>query len=256
MFIYRKFILFIFAVSAIFFSSFASGDEDSVPQNPIAVIELFTSQGCNSCPPADEILADYSSDSSVLAFSWHVDYWDYLGWKDTFSSSEFTSRQKLYAAEFRRRGIYTPQAVINGRTHVVGSRRRDIANTISTYETEGKDLTVPVSVIPDSEFVKVAASSPDLSDTTAWIIYFDREQTVDIQRGENRGKLITYHNVVKDYSMLGMSDQDGKLDITLPIDELKRNGTEACAILVQKSGVYGTLGPIVGAGVLYDLQDL
>jgi len=111
-----------------------------------AVVELFTSQGCSSCPPADKILSGYAKSNDVLALSWHVDYWNYLGWKDTFSKAEFTKRQRSYAVSFRRRGVYTPQAVVNGRNHAVGSQRSEIESLISTFQSNGQGLTVSVEV--------------------------------------------------------------------------------------------------------------
>ena len=219
-----------------------------------AVLELFTSQGCHSCPPADKLVGQYANQGDVLALSWHVDYWNYLGWQDTFSKPEFTRRQQYYAAAFKRRGVYTPQAVINGRTHVVGSNASEIATLIDTYEGAGKGLTVPVRMTRTGDTVRVSLSgNQDVGNATIWIVYFDRKKTVDIKRGENRGKKITYHNVVRDMTMLGMADRD-VIDLTLPLDEMKRKGTEACAVIVQRKTPKGLPGAIIGAAVLKDLQ--
>ena len=218
---------------------------------PIAVVELFTSQGCSSCPAADKILAEYAKRKDVLALSFHVDYWNYLGWKDTFSRAEFTERQRRYAASFRRHGVYTPQAVINGRTHAVGSRRQDIEDLIDGYVRDGKSLTVAVNTQREDENIRVTTDA-ESGDATLWVVYYDKKRSVKIERGENRGRVITYHNVVRDVSMLGMMKQ-GKLDVTLPLEEMRRRGFESCAIVLQQNTAAGTPGPILGAAVIEDL---
>ena len=214
------------------------------------VVEMFTSQGCSSCPAADKILTEYAKGNDILALSWHVDYWNYLGWKDTFSKSEFTDRQQRYAISFRRRGVYTPQAVINGRDHAVGSRRSDIEALITGYENSGKGLTVPVNATLENDAVRVTAEGSQ--NATLWVVYFDRDRKVKITRGENRGKTIAYHNVVREVAMLGMM-KNGSIDVTLPLDEMKRKGHEACAVILQKTTRAGTPGAIIGASLVGDL---
>ena len=227
--------------------------QQRVLENPRGVVEMFTSQGCSSCPPADRVLGDYAKRGDVLALSWHVDYWNYLGWSDTFSEARFSERQRSYANAFRRRGVYTPQAVVNGRDHVVGSDRRRIEGLLSDYASSGLGLTVPVSLTRvDDKRVRFFAEGADLDDAELWIVYFDSSHTVDIGRGENRGRTITYHNIVRDYSLLG-SGRDGVLDVTLPLSGLKHEGSDSCALLLQRN-VGGIPGAIIGAAVLYDLQ--
>lgn len=222
-------------------------------QQPVSVVELFTSQGCSSCPPADRILGEYAKRPDVLALSYHVDYWNYLGWADTFSKARFTERQQRYAVSFQRRGVYTPQAVINGQDHAVGSRRDDMDNMMAAHRELGASPAIPLVATRSDNDVRVQAQATGgAKEATLWIVYFDKEKTVKILRGENRGKTITYHNVVRDMSMLGMMKQ-GKLDVTLPLDELKRRGAQACAILLQASTRFGTPGPILGATVIDDL---
>ena len=218
---------------------------------PVAVVELFTSQGCSSCPAADKILADYAKQGDVLALSFHVDYWNYLGWQDTFSKAEFTDRQRRYAQSFRRHGVYTPQVVVNGRDHAVGSRKRDIEGLIMGYIRDGKGLSVAVSTERDADRIRVTTDA-DSGDATLWVVYFDKKRSVKIERGENRGRTITYHNVVRDVSMLGMMKQ-GKVDVTLPLEEMKRKGFEACAIVLQQNTAAGTPGPILGATLIDNL---
>lgn len=218
-----------------------------------AVVELFTSQGCSSCPPADKILSGYAKSNDVLALSWHVDYWNYLGWKDTFSKAEFTKRQRSYAVSFRRRGVYTPQAVVNGRNHAVGSQRSEIESLISTFQSNGQGLTVSVEVRMEGDQLKVrSGEGADAGNATLWIVYFDRSREVKIQKGENRGKTITYHNVVRDVSMVGMAS-NGKIDVTLPLKTMKQKGHESCALILQETTASGQPGAIIGATVINDL---
>ena len=219
--------------------------------HPIAVLEMFTSQGCSSCPAADKILSNYAERQDILALSYHVDYWNYLGWKDTFSKSEFADRQRRYARSFNRHGVYTPQAVINGRDHAVGSRKGDIESLIDTFIEDGKALSVAINTQRDSEKIRITTNA-EAGDATLWVIYFDKQRSVKIERGENRGKTITYHNIVRDIAMHGMMKQ-GKLDVTLPLEEMQRRGFEACAMVLQKNTDIGTPGPIIGATLIDNL---
>ncbi len=221
---------------------------------PKSVIELFTSQGCSSCPPADEIMASYENDDDVLTLSWHVDYWNYLGWKDTFSKADFTERQKRYARTLQERQIYTPQAIVNGRDHTVGSRKDKIESLMKGFRKEGKGLTVPIDVkIVDGQMrIRVNDISANKNDPTLYMVFFNRASKVKIERGENRGKTIVYRNIVRETQMLGML-KSGAISVDLPISELKRSGFDSCAILLQEMTEDGTPGAIIGATVVNDL---
>ena len=230
---------------------FATTDNALAAEQPRAVVELFTSQGCSSCPAADKILARYAEKGDVLALSFHVDYWNYLGWTDTFSKAEFTERQQRYAASFQRRGIYTPQAVVNGRDHAVGSRKSQIEGLINTYIKNGEGLTVALNTSRDDDKVRISTDEPT-GNATLWVVYYDKQKEVAIKRGENRGRTITYHNVVRDVAMMGMM-KEGKLDITLPLEEMGRKGFDACALVLQQTTKLGTPGPILGATIIDNL---
>jgi len=220
---------------------------------PKGVVELFTSQGCSSCPPADEFLGKLADEREVLALSWHVDYWDYLGWKDIFASPANTQRQRRYAASMKERQIYTPQAVINGQTHVVGSRGKVIRSLIDSQEASGAGLSVPVnaSIAGDSLSVNIPASSTSKR-ATLWLVYFNSNNEVVIERGENRGRKINYRNVVGDIQMLGMVKSAG-FKLELPISEIKRQGFDSFALMLQTTDGEGNPGPIVGAAIISDL---
>src|SRR5246500_2249649 len=123
--------------------------------DPRAVVELFTSQGCSSCPPADKILGELSNDPSVIALSMPIDYWDYLGWKDTLADSRFSARQKAYSHMRGDRDVYTPQVIVNGSAHVIGSDRTSIEGAIKdTSETDGV-MSVPVTMTLSGKQINV-----------------------------------------------------------------------------------------------------
>ncbi|PCI03139.1 MAG: hypothetical protein COB78_11100 [Hyphomicrobiales bacterium] len=221
---------------------------------PKAVVELFTSQGCSSCPPADKLLGKLAMEKETLALAWHVDYWDYLGWKDSFASKANTTRQRRYAISLGQNQIYTPQAVINGRVHVIGSHEAKLRQAIAKYSKGANGLTVPIdtSFTADGMTVNVEATA-DSQNTTLWIVYFNNHQKVDVKRGENHGKVLEYSNVVQDIQMVGMVDNGQSIHITLPLHEIKRIGADSCALVLQRMTRQGTPGAIVGAAVITDL---
>ena len=209
------------------------------------VVELYTSQGCNSCPPADAILGDLASRDDVIALSFHIDYWDYLGWKDTFSSPEATKRQKQYARFLGARGVYTPQMVVGGVDHVVGSRRGRVEELIEAVAAR-ESPTLEVSLLaggPDEVLVRLGAGQADPTRKSAiWLVRFDAEQIVPIERGENAGRTITYHNVVRDIERIGWWKGEA-LELSLELDDLREGGRDGCAIIVQN----GSHGQVLGA---------
>lgn len=220
---------------------------------PKAVVELFTSQGCSSCPPADKLLGKLAMEKDTLALAWHVDYWDYLGWKDSFASKANTDRQRRYAVSLGENQIYTPQAVVNGRAHVVGSNERKLRSAIAKFSKGSAGLTVPIETSFTSDGMTVSIEANDNSmNTTLWIVYFNNHQKVDVKRGENHGKVLTYSNVVQGIQMVGMVDNQS-IRTTLPLHEIKRIGADSCALVLQRTTKDGTPGAIVGAAVITDL---
>jgi hypothetical protein len=166
------------------------------------VVELFTSQGCSSCPPADRYLAELAKDSSLVVLSWPVDYWDYIGWKDTFASPAFTARQKGYAAAWQSGEVYTPQAVIDGVTHAVGNDRDRVQEAI---EAHGKGIAAVVTLADrDGKVgIDVAPKGNAGSSATLWLLRVLRTANVAIGRGENKGRSVTYTNVVREAIPIG-----------------------------------------------------
>jgi hypothetical protein len=216
-----------------------------------AVLELFTSQGCSSCPPADKLLSEYAEDQDILALSFNVDYWDYLGWKDTLASPEYSERQRSYAASRGDRRVYTPQIVVDGRSHVVGSSRQQVEAAI---RSNASALTVPITLTltPDDEAVTVnigASPDADVPHGTLWLVMYDRSVTVPIERGENTGKTITYTNVVRKMRPITMWKGDA-MSVDLPKSEIDHAGVDNCAVILQVEADGGLPGPILGAATL------
>jgi hypothetical protein len=217
--------------------------------DPRAVIELFTSQGCSSCPPADKLLGELAEDPSVIALSMPIDYWDYLGWKDTLADARFSARQKAYSQVRGDREVYTPQVVVNGSAHVIGSDRAGIESAIDiTKKTEGV-MSVPVTMTQSGKQinVSVAASSkgPAALHGEVWICSVSKEIPIAIGRGENRGREVTYHNVVR--NLLKVGDWNGTSGSwTVPLENISREGVDAAVVYVQ-DGSRDKPGAMLGA---------
>src|SRR6202012_3581730 len=159
--------------------------------DPRAVVELFTSQGCSSCPPADKIIGELAKDPSIIALSMPIDYWDYLGWKDTLADAKFTARQKAYSKARGDREVYTPQAVINGETHVIGSDRESIETAIgATNKTDGV-MSVPVTMTQAGKQITVSVAAANKTHAAShgevWLCAISKSVPISIGRGENRG---------------------------------------------------------------------
>jgi hypothetical protein len=207
------------------------------------VLELFTSQGCSSCPPADKLLGELSRDPSLVVFSLNVDYWDSLGWKDTLADPRNSERQRAYSRVRGDRGVYTPQLVINGTAHVVGSDKAAVQRALASAR-EG--LSVPVRAA-----VKDGKLSVDLPAGTGagevWVYGLAKEVPVAVARGENRGRTVTYHNVARRWQKLG--DWNGKAaSWTLPVSDLAGGGVDLAAVVVQSGGAANP-GAMLGAAV-------
>ena len=219
----------------------------SASAEPRAVIELFTSQGCSSCPAADKLIGDLARDPTLVVVSTAIDYWDYLGWKDTLALPRHTMRQRGYATMRGDREVYTPQAVINGLAHAVGSDRDAIENAIA--RTSGRDgaLSIPVSLSVEADRVTVDIAPAKESEAVAevWLVGVASAVPVDIKRGENRGRTVTYHNVARKWVKVG-TWTGGKQSWAVPKSELKADDFDKLLVLVQAGGVE-TPGAMLGA---------
>jgi hypothetical protein len=203
-----------------------------------AVVELFTSQGCSSCPPADKVLGELAADPSLVAISLPIDYWDYLGWKDTLADPRHAARQRAYSKVRGDREVYTPQVVVNGALHVLGSDRSAIEQAIS--KSRENPTTLPLPVKASFADGHLSVSLPERSDVRApaeiWVAGLAKAITVVIKRGENKGKTITYHNVARRW--LKVDSWSGKAGtFTVPARDLEGDDINGAAIFVQTGTV-------------------
>jgi hypothetical protein len=213
---------------------------------PRAVLELFTSQGCSSCPAADKLLGELAKDPTLVALTLSVDYWDYLGWKDTLALKGHANRQRAYAAVRADREVYTPQMVVNGVAHVNGSNKPGIERAITRIRKETAPLSVPVKVAISGD--QLTVSLPALAGSAPgeiWLCPMTRAVPVKIGRGENRGQTIIYTNVVRRWTKLG--DWNGQEQtLSMPLKDLQGGDIDSVAVVVQ-SGAASAPKAMLGA---------
>lgn len=222
---------------------------------PRAVIELFTSQGCSSCPAADKVLGELSRDPTLVTLSLPVDYWDYLGWKDTLALHGHSNRERAYADTRGDREVYTPQVVVNGIMHVLGSDKAAIEQAIAQTRQSAAPLTLPVTIaVADGKLsVNVPAANGENASAEVWLCPITGKAQVAIERGENRGHTLAYTNVVRRWVKLG--DWSGKAEtFSLPMAELadadfSLRDIDRVAVIVQ-SGVAAKPGLMLGAATV------
>ncbi|VAW20755.1 hypothetical protein that often co-occurs with aconitase [hydrothermal vent metagenome] len=234
----QRFLASVLALIALFaLNPGAVGQEKRV--KPRAVVELFTSQGCSACPPADEFISELARRDDVVVLSYHVDYWNYIGWKDTFGNKAFSDFQRSYAQSWRKSRVYTPQLVINGIKDMVGSHRSDVENAIASAV-----LPIDVRLNYEKGVLSVnAGPDPTLPELTVWLVTFLSRAQVDIDNGDNSGKILSYSQIVTGRQVLGMWDPVAGAQIKLPLFDVLKNGSDGVAIVVQyqKDGLPGQI---------------
>jgi len=210
------------------------------------VVELFTSQGCSSCPPADAYLGELSKRPDVLALGFHVDYWDYIGWKDPYASRLATKRQRQYAETFKLAFVYTPQMVVNGEAQGVGSDRGDIEAALA--QAKAHPMPHPSLALERKSdgalLIHVGAAETKRS-ATVWLACFDRQHSTPVARGENAGSTLTNYHIVRHFESLG-TWKGALVDLSVPAAEMAEytaRPDQDMAVLVQVDGV----GPILAA---------
>ena len=205
------------------------------------VVELFTSEGCSACPPADALFNRMSADPSIVRISWHVDYWNDLGWKDTQSKPEFTARQKAYQDRLKIRFVYTPQMVVNGQYETVASKEHKVSAVLQEGRASGLPVHLSYEQTASGVEVKIGhGSAPKPADV--WLVNLASHRQVEIGGGENHGRRLIYTNVARDVRKLGTWNGHAQ---TLMLSNAQVAGTDGdgCAILLQEANA----GPILGA---------
>ena len=226
----------------------AQSDQPDSQTKIVNVIELFTSQGCSSCPPADALMKTYATKTDLLVLTLPVDYWDYLGWKDTLGNPKNSERQRNYAKSRGDGQVYTPQAVINGVAHVNGASRKAIDQAIADSEQQIAANRVPLRSWTERGNILIetgpAAENATMKEATIWLAVIQKSAEVTIPKGENHGKTLTYTNVVRELTPVGTWTGQS-MRIQLARSALMRPQLESVAILIQQ----GKAGPIIGAAL-------
>ena len=205
---------------------------------PLVVVELFTSQGCSSCPPADALMVELVQRQDVIGLALHVDYWDYIGWKDEYGDPAYTRRQKGYAHVAGRKMVYTPQMIVNGQEDVVGARAMELADLIEKHKKaphkvalqatrEGGSVVVHMQPLGEN----VAGSGP----YEVHLVRFTPMRRAHITRGELAGRSLDYANIVDDWTVMGQWDGRTVAEFQAGIE-----GDRPAVVLVQRSG-YGAI---------------
>lgn len=205
--------------------------------NPV-VVELFTSQGCSSCPPADAIFRELAGREDVIALALHVDYWDYIGWKDPFGHPDHAERQKAYAAAGQRRSIYTPEMVVNGTTDIVGAKPMKLSEAIAEHARQ--PVAVSLDLLREGDKLRISASAAGAiaGPVTVYLLRYTPESETKIKRGENAGHTYSYTNIVEGLTELGSWDAVAPLEMQTSVSGLK-----PVVVLLQQHNS----GPILAA---------
>lgn len=195
------------------------------------VVELYTSQGCSSCPPADAILKGLATRGDVIALGLHVDYWDYIGWKDKFADPAFSKRQRAYARKAGARSVYTPQMIVGGMEHLVGSRVGELDRLIRRHAGQGSNVDLKLVRNGNNVSVTARADGGISGNAVVQVVRYRPSSRVEIHRGENAGKVIDYANVVTSWSRV--AEWNGKSDLSL---DVKADGSDPVVVIIQKEG--------------------
>jgi len=209
----------------------ASGITGARAGDKPVLIELYTSQGCSSCPAADAILAGLAGRDDVIALALHVDYWDYIGWPDTFAKPAFTERQKAYARATGAHTIYTPQMIVGGSEQLIGAQPGELVETLAREFQRPDAVTLDLVRNGGDLVIRAEATGKLAEPAVVQVVRYIPEQTVDIEHGENAGRHIEYHNIVTDWDVLGSWDGSAPLDLTVPL-----SGDQPVVVVVQEAG--------------------
>lgn len=209
-------------------------------QGPV-VVELYTSQGCSSCPPADAILTELAKRDDVIALALHVDYWDYLGWKDNFGDANFSRRQRAYAAAAGQHTVYTPQMVVQGISYAVGNQENDVRRAIAMHRDDPSPVDLQITRQGNRLAISATALKGGNGRMVIQLVRYVPQQVVKIRGGENAGREIVYSNIVTHWAPITRWNGEGVLTTTIAL-----TGSDRAVVLVQRDG----FGPIVAAKLL------
>lgn len=213
-----------------------------------SVVELFTSQGCSSCPPADAVLQTLAADPKLIALTFPVDYWDYLGWKDTLASPRNSDRQRAYAKARGDGAIYTPQLIVNGLVHVNGAQKSDISSAIEETSKRLEAKRIPIWFWQERNTINISTGAipqsqiGSMREATIWFGVVQASAVVEIKRGENAGKTLTYTNVVRELTPIGLW-RGQSIKIQIPRAAIMLPETQKSVVIIQE----GKAGPIIAA---------
>lgn len=216
------FIIVLLLLVLVFSQAFNKAAVEPLPKNDsngFAVIELFTSEGCSSCPSADDVVAKFleANKGNVHVLAFHVDYWDRLGWKDMFSKAEYTARQNKYAAVLGLESSYTPQVVVNGQHEFVGSNRMQLGRVVEKELAKGKGRPVHLSAAAiDGNHVAVSYQLEEKSSAQLNIALVQLKAAAEVKRGENAGRHLDHINVVRDFKTVQPAGLTGKAALAIP----------------------------------------
>jgi len=231
-----------FAVAAVMLASLGTAVSAQDGADDPVVVELFTSQGCTACPPADALVGELSARGDVIALSLHVDYWDYIGWADTFAQPEFTERQYGYGHAEGSTVVYTPQIIIGGQDRVVGYRPMNVADLVQAHRDT--EYPVEISVTQTGESFRVEAQTrmpPPRPEMVVQLVTYSPHQQVQIERGERAGSTSDHYNVVTSWQVVSEWDGNSAFSATVePAADVPH------VVIVQQTGH----GPILGAAWL------
>lgn len=210
----------------------------AIAENAPVVVELFTSQGCSSCPPADELMQVLAERGDVIALSLHVDYWDYIGWKDEFADPKHAKRQRAYASLAGRSSVYTPEMIVNGVSDFVGTKPMQVATAIETHKSNPRLVSLALSRTGAVVSIEAAALQDGLGQMIVQMVRYQPQRVAKITRGENAGKTISYVNVAQDWQEI--TTWDGRSALAV---EAQAPGQNGVVVLIQAE----SHGPILAA---------
>ncbi len=211
----------VLAIAALGTTAFINAKPLDKGDKGFAVVELFTSEGCSSCPPADQLVAKIEKevkDKPVYILAYHVDYWNRLGWKDAFSSSAFSKRQEDYASYLHLQSVYTPQIVVNGRTEFVGSEEAELRNAITSNLQNEQGQALALNVAADGQNPAVIKYKADKTDknTALFIAVLQKNAQTKVERGENSGRTLSHVQIVRKLQKVALTGDAGETKVALP----------------------------------------